>query len=416
MPCNKENMGTLFRSMDGRSLIFDVAIIGGGAAGLFSASLLSEKKLKVLIIDHNNILGKKFSISGSGKCNITHNGKIQDLLQNYYESVNFLKRAIYKFSNDDLLSFFSKEGVSFYSDKNGKLFPENFSAKGLVNILIKKCEKNNVFIRCDTEIKEIEKKNDFKIITGTKIFLSKKIIMATGGQSYSFTGSDGSGYKLAEMLGHRIVKPVPALCPLTVKNYIFGDLSGISINNIRISLKKNKKIYCEGDLLFTHENLSGPAVLDFSRYADKNDEISISFTEKKYYNIENDSKNGESSVTNVIAKKTDLPKRFINKLLKQYSKEKWKSLPIKERKSVFDKISKMDFSVKGKSFIRAMVTRGGVSRNDIKSYSMESKKVSGLYFSGEIIDIDGKTGGYNIQAAFSTAFMAVNDIINKLQS
>ena len=174
-----------------------------------------------------------------------------------------------------------------------------------------------------------------------------------------------------------------------------------------------KKINCSGDLLFTHRNLSGPAILDFSRYADKNDVISISFTQKKYYNIENDSSNIDLSAINYISRKTGLPKRFLNKMDTSLAKKKWKSFSESEREKMFNKISEMDFIVESKSFKNAMVTRGGVNKKEIKSHCMESNSVEGLYFCGEMIDIDGKSGGYNIQAAFSTAYSVAEDIIKK---
>ncbi len=342
-------MGTFFKTMDGRTLIFDVIIIGGGPAGLFASSCIADKKLKVLLIDHQPILGKKLSISGSGRCNITHTGDISSFIENYYESKNFIKRSIYKFSNKDLLSFFSKRGVLFYSDENGKYFPKSNNANDILNILINNCKKNDVKIKTDTEITEIKKEKIFKVRTSKDLFLSNFLILATGGKSYSLTGSDGSGYNLAKKFGHTIINPTPGLCSLQVKDYIFKDLSGISIKNVKVNLKKNKKIYCSGDLLFTHRDLSGPAILDFSRYADKNDDISISFTQKKYYNIENEKSSSELLAINYISRKTGLPKRFLKKAIVTLGKKKWKSISKYEREKMFNKISKMDFKVENKS-------------------------------------------------------------------
>ena len=235
-------MGAFHTTMDGRSLIFDVIIIGGGPAGLFTSSSISDKnkKLKVLLIDHQPNLGKKLSISGSGRCNITHTGDITDFLENYYESKNFIKRSIYKFSNKDLLSFFSTKGILFYNDENGKYFPKSNKASDILNSLINNCKKNGVQFKTNTEIIELKKDRIFKIRTSKGDFSSRFLVLSTGGKSYPFTGSDGTGYNFAKEFGHSIIKPTPGLCSLQVKNYVFKDLSGISIKNVKVSLKKNK--------------------------------------------------------------------------------------------------------------------------------------------------------------------------------
>ncbi len=404
---------------------YDVVIIGAGPAGLFSALSLNNKK--VLLIEKNKNPGKKLLISGAGQCNYTNNSSIEVFLRMYGENGRLLKTALYNFNNKELISFFKEKGLESLIREDGKVFPITLNSSDILNVLVKSCREKGVEIIYDESAEKAsydDIKNLFLIKTVKSTYTGINLIIAAGGISYPNTGSTGDGYKLAESFGHTIVKPREALTPVYVEDYNFKDLSGISFENINVSLWRNNKKINEftGDFLFTHVNISGPVILNNSRYFEKGDILKINFTayknseEFKRYFDDLIIRSGKLNVKSIL-KELKLPKRLIEKImeLSQVNEETTCSqLEKNKRKKLIELLSSFPFRIERLGgFNIAMVTRGGVSADEVNFKTMESKIKSRLYFAGEVIDYDGDTGGFNIQAAFSTGKLAA-DSINKL--
>lgn len=401
----------------------DVIIIGAGPAGLFSAITINTKN--VLILEKNSSPGKKLLISGAGQCNYTNYCEIEDFLKKYGNKGRFLKPALYNFTNKDALEFFQNEGIDSVVREDKKVFPSSLKASDILDALINKCKNKGVEIKYNSpvEIVQYDSKNKcFNLRTSNILYVCSELVIATGGKSYSSTGSTGEGYLIAKNLGHTIEKPTPALAPVYVEDYKFQELSGISFENISMSLwRNNKKInQFSGDMLFTHKNLSGPLIINNSRYIEKGDVLKINFT--NYINHDEFKKLFEQKVSSLgkinvktLIKELNIPKRFVDKIMELASVDENKicsELSKTSRKKLIDLLSNYEVTVHSLGdYNIAMVTNGGVSINEINSKTMESKIVKNLYFAGEVIDIDGDTGGFNIQAAFSTGKL-VGDKIN----
>lgn len=405
---------------------YDVIVIGAGAAGLFST--LSIKNKKVLLLEKNSSAGKKLLLSGAGQCNYTNNCNIDDFLKKYGDKGRFIKAALYNFTNKDAMEFFEKHGVMSTIREDNKVFPSSFKASDIVDVLVKCCRENNAEIILNESAEKItydENNKLFLIKTSRNFYASEKLIITAGGKSYPNTGSTGDGYIIAKSMGHKIAKPKQALVPVYVENYKFKDLSGISFENIKITLWRNNKKINEfaGDLLFTHVNISGPVILNNSRYIENGDVLKINFTqfsnseEFKNYFEDTIASSGKLNVKTVI-KQLNIPKRFIDKIIELSCVDDditCSKLDKSSRKKLIELITNHALKVeKLGDFHIAMVTKGGVSTDEINPKTMESKIVPNLYFAGEVIDYDGDTGGFNIQAAFSTGKLAA-DSINKIK-
>ncbi|MGM0509050.1 MAG: NAD(P)/FAD-dependent oxidoreductase [Fusobacteriota bacterium] len=404
--------------------IQDVIIIGGGPAGLF-ASLNIKKDKKKLLLEKNDILGSKLLMSGSGQCNFTNNTKIKNFLFHYGNNGNFLKKAFKSFSNKDLINFFEKNNINTAIDKNNKVFPESLNSKDILNLLIKKAKKNQVDIKTNYKVLDIKKeKNLFFVKTNHNSYYSKNVIISTGGKSYPTTGSSGDGYDFAKKFNHNIISPRPALTSIKIINYKFKEKAGFSIKNANISLyrKTQKPLHkikeFSGDILFTHEGLSGPGIINFSRYLKNKDLLKINFIKinrnkfrEKF--IKETQNNGRKKIKNYLGK-LNISQNFIEyilKIIKIDPSKKMASITKEERNKIEKNLCEHEFKIKKlDDFNNAMVTAGGVSLKEISSKTMESKLIKGLYFIGEVLDIDGDTGGYNIQAAMSTAYICAKNI------
>ncbi len=405
----------------------DIIIIGGGPAGLFTAiqcKLIKKNILKVVILEKNSTAGKKLLMTGAGQCNLTQTGNIKDFLTHYGENKNFIRTSLYQFNNNDLTKFFKKRGLNFITTDQGKIFPRSYKAQDILNTLLNECKKTGVHIITNEAVLNVKstKENSFNIETKHNEYSCRFLVIATGGQSYPSSGSSGDGYQFANTLGHSIVKPLPALTPLYIKNYCFSELAGIALSNLNLSLWRQNKLIkrWSGDLLFTHNGLSGPAVLNFSRYIQPADIIKLHLI-----NVEN-----ESILTNILIQKIDqngklllknilknfsLPQRLINKIMELANipeDRKAAHLNKDTRNQLVKKLACLPLKVERLGdFNIAMVTSGGIDLNEINKKTMESRLIPNLYTVGEVLDIDGDTGGYNLQAAFSTAFLAANSII-----
>lgn len=399
---------------------YEYIVVGGGPAGIFSAIYAGNLGIKTAILEKKNKIGKKILISGSGQCNITHTGEVKEFLTKYGNHGKFLRTAIYKYSPKDLQNFFKDNGLELVPREDGKIFPKTKRSLDVVELLYTLCKKFNVDIIEECEVLTIKHKNNFTLNTTLGNFISKNILLSTGGVTYPQTGSDGQGYRLAKNLGHKIIEPKPCLTPVYIKDYPFTDLAGISFKNISISIfdetKKNNE--SKGDILFTHKNLSGPGILDNSRYMKKGNKISFNFIgttlEQFKENFIKYTNDHGKNLTKTFLNTYNLPERFIKHIL--FEAEISECLKISSlNKKMRDNLGKLliDYQyeiTKLDGIDVGMATNGGINLKEIDSKTMESKLIKGLYFGGEIMDIDGDTGGYNIQAAISTGILAARNI------
>ena len=401
---------------------FDLIVVGGGPSGIFAAITAAQRGFKVALLEKNKRIGNKILVAGSGKCNLTHTGKPKDFLQKYGENGKFLKEALNKYSPETLKNFFKSNGLPLVLvEESGKYFPNTFSSLDVVNLLKEQMLSVKIEILENIKIEKIEKKNDkFNIQTNLGEYLCKNLILATGGKSYPGTGTTGDGYVMAKEFGHKIIPPRPALAPLYVKNYIFQELSGISFQNVNIIIWKDDKKIIEkkGPVLLTHTNFSGPGILDNSRYVENGNFLEINYINKDYESLNKEliyeaNIDGKKNIKKFLLSYF-LPERFVKTILGELEIEenlKLAELSKEKRENLVKYLTsnKMEI-VKVGSFETAMVTKGGVTLDEINSKTMESKKVKNLYLVGEIIDIDGDTGGYNIQAACSMGVLAGKSI------
>jgi predicted Rossmann fold flavoprotein len=404
-------------------MMYDILIIGAGPAGLFAAINCAQSGMSVCILEKNDTPAKKMLLSGSGQCNITNAADISDFVKHYGPSGRFVKPALYKFSNKELIAYFESRNLKLIVINDGKLFPETLRAKDILDILLADCTEHDVVIKYNAAALSVQKTNDgFITETETASYASKRLVITTGGKSYPNTGSTGDGYRLASSLGHTIAETAPSLASVIVKNYTMQECSGIAIRNAHICIVRSGKIMHKhiGDILFTHKGLSGPGILDMSRYVQSDDCITIQMTnisqpeqiEKPL--VDGSRTSGNKSVKNFIAAHY-IPERITSALMNTASLASDVTLARLDKKSrrlLAEYITGMPFIVERTGdYNEAMATRGGVALNEINSKSMESKITKGLYFAGEVIDVDGDTGGYNLQFAFSSAKCAADHII-----
>ena len=397
---------------------YPVIVIGGGPAGLFCAAEAAGAGQRVLLLEKMPSCGKKLLVTGSGQCNLTHDGDISDFLTRYGDHGTFLRPSLRDFSNHNLVRWFTDRGLPLAPDESGKIFPVSRRASDVLSVLLNVCRDTGVPIRCSEAVRDIGvSASGFLVHSEKAEYRSEALVIATGGASYPATGSTGDGFSLACSLGHRVTPIAPALVPIRVRAYPFSDLSGISFDGLAFSLYRDgKKIRdAGGDLLFTHTGLSGPGMLHLSRYVLPGDILKISFLPGMRHEVlkrdlvSRMAASGTKQVKSILSGYS-LPARFIARLLDLIGISPdltGAHLQKKDRDELVRLISAFPFEVLSPGgWAEAMVTRGGVSLEEISPKTMESLLVPHLYFIGEVLDIDGDTGGYNLQAAFSTAMAA----------
>jgi len=371
---------------------------------------------KILILEKNSSPGKKFLLSGSGQCNITHSGTVSSFTQCYGNAGSFVKPALSAFTPEDLIIFLEQNNIPVTEREDGKIFPASMRASDVLSMMTSLCRSYGVDIVYNTQVKQIAcPAGNFRVSSDhgdNTPFTAPLIVIASGGMSYPATGSTGDGFKISQSLGHSIVPPVPALIPVFIKNFIFSGLSGISLKDRNISVfRENKKLISKtGDILFTHKGLSGPGILDISRYIKNGDTIKIPLAIEdadviKSCLIEESRSGVKKSIKNYL-KKLNIPERLISPVLEELKIDPAKNISEvskDERTKLITSLTSYPFNVEEKGgFKIAMSTSGGICRDEINRKTMESKIIPGLYFAGEVIDVDGDTGGYNIQWAFSS--------------
>lgn len=402
----------------------DVLIVGCGAAGMMAGITASEKGAKVLIIEKNNIPGKKLVLTGNGRCNLTNaEPNIRKLVNCYGNNGKFLFNAFSFMGPKEVISFFEKKGVKTKTEKNNRVFPITDNSRDILNVLISSLQTNNVNISYNSEVNKVNVFNN-KITevgflrNGKEIKVkSNNYIFSTGGKSYPNTGSDGSSYPLLKNIGHSIIKPIPSLFPFKIKEGWVKELKGVSLNRVKVSF--NSKINDIGEIIFTHFGLSGPAILNMSKkinrfLSEKETELNIDFMpDHMMEDIEKDffkelSLRPNKNIKNYLQK--FIPKRLAVSLLLLSNidiSKKLSSITKKERLFLIQRLKKNKINIiGGMNFNNSMVTSGGVSLEEVDQKTMKSKLIDNLYFAGEILDIDGPTGGYNLQACWSTGFLA----------
>ncbi|GAA0176838.1 NAD(P)/FAD-dependent oxidoreductase [Clostridium sediminicola] len=405
-----------------------VVIIGGGPAGMISAIKAAENNANsVLLIESNEKLGKKLFITGKGRCNLTNDKDISEFFDYIPGNPSFLYSSLYSFDNKSLIEFFESRGVPLKTERGGRIFPESNKSSDIIRALEIELRKNNIEVKLNSKVEKIIC-NKNKI---TKVLLNSgeeirgdKFILATGGKSYSQTGSTGSGYKWALELGHKVKQIAPSLVPIEIKDKWIKELQGLSLKNVEFSIinaKTNKRIFSEfGEMIFTHYGVSGPIVLKGSRYIDSNSSYRAIINLKPYYTVKelNDkilhifdsylNKNFKNSLKDL------LPNKIINTIIELSNidpEKKVNSITKKERAFLVNLLQNLELNVKGlRPIEEAIITKGGISTNEIDPSTMKSKIVENLYFAGELIDVDAFTGGYNLQIAFSTGYIAGTNV------
>lgn len=399
-----------------------VAVIGGGAAGLMACGTLAERGYKVTLIEKNKILAKKVRITGKGRCNITNSADIEDIIKNIPTNAKFLYSALYSFSNYSVIDFFNSHGVETKEERGGRIFPKSDSARDVAEALVKFALKKNVK-KLSTAAREI-KIEDGKVkgvFTDNGFVDAAAVILATGGKSYPLTGSDGSGYEIAKKAGHTIIPPYPSLVPVVTGEKWVSKLMGLSLKNVSLKLySESKKPIFEdfGEMIFTHFGISGPIVLSASAHIKNTDKIPYSIKldlkpalseEQLDKRIQRDFlKFGRKHFINALDEL--LPKTMIPVIIELSGIDPHKetgSVTKEERQRLCSILKALPLSVKRLCDIsEAIITSGGVKVSEIDPSTMESKLVKGLYFAGEVIDVDAYTGGFNLQIAFSTGHLA----------
>lgn len=413
-----------------------VLVIGGGPAGMMAAISSAKQGNEVILLEKNNSLGRKLLITGKGRCNITSALEMSEFINNTPGNGRFLYSCFNEFTNQDIIDLLKKNGLDVKKERGNRIFPVTDKAQSVLDCFINELKKNNVIIKTNAEVIKINVKEELNeknvesvLLRNGEILEADKIILATGGKSYPKTGSTGDGYRFAESLGHSIIMPRASIVPLEADKKICQNLQGLSLKNVKIQLKNeenNKKIYDDfGEMLFTHFGVSGPTILSSSAHllrvknVDellKNKKIKLIIDLKPALNIEEldarirrdfeEVKNKEykNSLEKLLPKKmidtiVNLSKIQPNKKVNEITKE--------ERMRIVELLKKFEVTITGfRPIDEAIVTAGGISTKEINPKTMESKLVKGLYFAGEIIDVDSYTGGFNLQIAYATGFVA----------
>ena len=401
-----------------------VIVLGAGPAGIMAA-ITASKNHEAILLDGNDRVGKKLFITGKGRCNVTNAKDISEFFDYIYGNPHFLYSSLYSFTNEDTIHFFENQGIKLKTERGGRIFPSSDKSSDIIKGLSNGLKENNVQVKLNSKVTNILSKNDR--ILGVEINNSQKIIgdhfiIATGGASYPLTGSKGDGYDFAKKLGHSIIDLKPSFVPIELNEKWLKELMGLSLKNISLSiLKNNKVLYKEqGEMLFTSYGISGPLVLKGSRFI-KNDSsytalldlkpaLEINELDKRIQKdfLKYQNKEFKNSLNDLLPQKL-IP--LIIRLSGIPADKKVNVITKDERKNLVYIIKNIKMNIKGlRPIEEAIVTAGGVNTLEIDPSTMKSKLISNLSFAGEVIDVDAFTGGYNVQIALSTGYIAGNNI------
>jgi predicted Rossmann fold flavoprotein len=404
-------------------LKWDVIVIGGGASGLMAAGRAAEMGARVLLLEKMGRVGIKLALTGKGRCNLTNSGDLQTFIENYRHNGKFLHNVFPRFFNEDLISFFKAHGLPTAEERGRRIFPATNRAQDVVRVLRDFVSSQGVGVRIHCPVRDIlvQGGRAIGVRTDSGILSASRVILATGGASYPQTGSSGDGYSMAENLGHTIQPIRPSLVPLEIEAPFSRDLQGLGLKNVKVTLLSAGRRGGEefGEMLFTHFGVSGPIILTLSGDAVEEIgrgkvELSIDFKPA----LSREQVDGRlirefqihhrRQIINILPNL--LPKRLVPVCLQKAGippNLKGAEVRSEERKGLMNLLKDWRLSIRGPRPIEeAIITSGGISVKEIHPLTMESKIVRGLHFCGEVIDVDGKTGGYNLQAAFSTGWVA----------
>ncbi len=397
--------------------------MGGGAAGMMAAVSASDHSHQVILYEKNEKLGKKLFITGKGRCNITNNSPAEDLLKHVVRNPKFLYHAFYRYDSSCVMDFFEREGLSLKTERGNRVFPQSDHSSDVIKTLQKAMEKRKIEIHLHTEVKELVAEGGScrgVLLKSGEYQEADCVIVATGGISYPSTGSTGDGYRFAEHTSHEVVQTYPSLVPFRVKEAYIREMQGLSLKNVVLKITRGKKCLFEefGEMLFTHFGVSGPLVLSASSVLsgtglegiraviDLKPALSLQQLDER---VLRDFASCPNSYFKNSLKKL-LPAKMIPvaaALSKIPEEKKINGITKGERIRLVSLLKEFPFTIEGLcSYQEAIITRGGVSVKDINPATMESKKVKGLFFAGEVLDLDARTGGYNLQIAWSTGYLA----------
>lgn len=408
-----------------------VLVIGAGAAGMMASISASKCGEDVTVLEKNEKAGKKIFITGKGRCNITNACDTADLFSNILSNPKFMYSAIYAYDNNSCMDFFDRHGCKVKVERGGRVFPVSDKSSDVIRTLTDEMKKLKVNVRYNCEVVDVSKGDEqfnvrFHDERGRQSVLScDKLIIATGGKSYPATGSTGDGYRFARNFGHTVTPLMPALVPFVLKGSDFKEMMGLSLKNIGLKIYCGKKcIFDEfGEMLFTHFGVSGPLILSAGNSVaaciqgkDTSDNIKIVIDLKPALDEQTldlrIQKDFQKNKNRLLKNSLDalLPKSMISLVIKRSGidgEREINSITRQERMALAGVIKGLEFEFKGfRGFEEAIITKGGINVKEINPSTMESKLVQGLYFAGEIIDVDAKTGGFNLQIAWSTGYLA----------
>ena len=400
-----------------------VVVIGGGAAGMIAASTASNMGHDVILLEKNDRLGRKILITGKGRCNITNNCDIEELIENVPTNGKFLYSAFYTFTNEQVIDMFNSLGLKTKTERGKRVFPESDRAKDVVVALEKQLKQSNTKVILNAKVDKINQKNgkvESVTLSDKRTIKCDRVIIATGGVSYPRTGSTGDGYKFAKDLGHTIIKPKPSLIGLVTMEDV-SAMNKLGLRNIAIKVldKKGKKIYDDfGELEFSNVGIEGPTIRSAScrMKSLENESYKVILDLKPALDEETLDKRIQKDFKKYTNSKFEkalddlLPQKLIPYVIKLSEIDKdtlVHQISREQRRHLVNLLKNVEFNIKNyKSIDEAIVTSGGIKTNEINSSTMESKLIEGLFFAGEVIDVDAYTGGFNLQIAFSTGYLA----------
>lgn len=395
-----------------------VCVIGGGPAGLMAAYTARLEGHQVELFEKNKQLGKKLQLTGHGRCNVTNNCSKDEFFKHVVHNEKFLYSPFSQFSNLDMIKFLKSNGLPTIEEDHGRMFPGSNSSQDIVLLFVELLRKNNVILHMDEACTDLMVEDDrvVGIKTNRGSYSCDVVIVATGGKSFVSTGSSGDGYKWAEALDIKVSNLYPGLVSLQTREDF--DLAGLSLSNVGIQVKKDKKVlYKEcGDILFTHEGLSGPGILIMSSYVINKDPKRIildlipnkSVDEVDALLLERMSSLSNKQLKHIL--EMMIPKRLVQYIINQLNIDvnlKVNETTKAQRRSISELLKCLRFEIVNfAGFEQAMITVGGIKTNQIQPQTMETKKIKGLKFAGEVLDLDAQTGGYNLQIAWTTGYVA----------
>lgn len=400
-----------------------VLVIGGGAAGMMAAYAAGMVGHNVTLVEQNEKLGKKIYITGKGRCNFTNASSLDEIMRQVVHNPKFLYSAFYTFSNDAVMDFFENEGMPYKVERGNRVFPVSDHSSDVIRTLERAMKKQGVVIKLHTQVKSLlveqNKVCGVNLVDGTQV-KADHVIVATGGLSYPTTGATGDGYAMAKASGHKMIPPTPALVPLTTKEEYILRMQGLSLKNVSLKIRDHNRVIYDafGEMLFTHFGVSGPLVLTassklsgrFPHMFDATIDLKPALSEEQLHEriLREFSARPNQQIKTVFQQL--LPSKMVSimiELSETRAEKPVNEITREEREKIVGLLKAFPFTITGtRGFKEAIITQGGVSVKDIDPGTMASKKIDGLSFAGEVLDLDAMTGGYNLQIAWSTGYLA----------